>query len=269
MNPQFVPGTYKLQETSPCIDAGDPSNPGDPDDSIADQGALYFIEPLCNVWLLPFGVPITIPNAGGSFEFQLLVENIVDSTVSVNVWTNIGIPTGLVVGPLIEQFNMTLTPGSFQYRNYTQNIPGRAPAGYYIYNAYVGIDPSTEYGEDHFSFNKVIGDGSPGSVNNWNVYGWEVENTAAELPVELSLAPAYPNPFNPETNLSFSLPEAGHVSLLVYDVSGREVAKLYDGWYNAGVHEAIFSAAHLPSGIYFARLTAGDVQETQKLMLVK
>ena len=265
----FEFGGYKLQEDSPCIDAGDPANPVDPDGSIADQGALWYIEPVCGIWLLPFGTPITIPSGGGSFDFQIFVQNLVDSTITVNVWTDMNIPSGFLVGPLIQQFNLTLAAGSYVYRNYTQNIPARAPSGYYNYNGHVGIDVGTEYDDDSFAFSKAASDGSPGLVHNWNIYGWEAEEITEVVPVECYLSPAFPNPFNPETKLTFNIPEAGQVSLVVYNVSGREVAKLYDGWYNAGVHEAVFGAAHLPSGIYFARLTAGDAQETQKLMLVK
>jgi len=92
---------------------------------------------------------------------------------------------------------------------------------------------------------------------------------SARMPDEIGLLPAYPNPFNPETQLRLSLPEAGYVTLIIYDAQGRIVARLYDGWYPAGYHEVTFGAQGLPSGIYFARLTAEQVQQTQKLLLMK
>ena len=89
------------------------------------------------------------------------------------------------------------------------------------------------------------------------------------IPEEYVLHSPYPNPFNPATTLTFDLPQAGDVSLVVYDVSGREVARLFDGFKTAGSHEVTFDASHLSSGIYFARLVTVDFQQTRKLLLVK
>lgn len=91
----------------------------------------------------------------------------------------------------------------------------------------------------------------------------------AGLPVEFALNPAYPNPFNPTTSISFSLPEAEHVSLNVFDINGRQVASLVNGAMNAGSHSASFDAANLSSGLYFARMTAGSFSASQKLVLMK
>jgi hypothetical protein len=69
--------------------------------------------------------------------------------------------------------------------------------------------------------------------------------------------------------LSFALPEAAYVQLTVYDVSGRQVAKLVDGWRDAGTHDVIFDAAGLPSGLYIARLQTESFSASQKVVLVK
>ena len=65
---------------------------------------------------------------------------------------------------------------------------------------------------------------------------------------------AYPNPFNPETQLTFTLPEAGEVSLKIYDIAGREVFTLLEGMMSVGAHTVKWNASNMPSGIYFARL---------------
>jgi hypothetical protein len=88
-------------------------------------------------------------------------------------------------------------------------------------------------------------------------------------PLAFSLAPPAPNPFNPNTKLSFSLPENSYVLLSIYDNLGREVLKLIEGWKPAGNFQVPFNAGSLPSGIYFARFTAGDFQQTQKMILIK
>jgi hypothetical protein len=80
---------------------------------------------------------------------------------------------------------------------------------------------------------------------------------------------AYPNPFNPSTTLSFSLPHASAVKLLVFDVMGRRLRTLADGRYDGGEHEILFDGSHLPSGTYYARLETGESVQVQTLVMVK
>jgi len=88
------------------------------------------------------------------------------------------------------------------------------------------------------------------------------------VPQQYALS-AFPNPFNPSTTIAFDLPKAGHVSLRVFDLLGREVAVLKDGFVEAGTHRVMFDGSGLPSGIYFARLDAAGFSQTKKLMLLK
>ena len=90
-----------------------------------------------------------------------------------------------------------------------------------------------------------------------------------ELPKKFALFPNYPNPFNPETTLQFALPQACQVSLVIYDIQGREVARLVDGYLPAGYCQEKLISTMFSSGVYFARLTAGKFQQTQKLLLIK
>ena len=69
-----------------------------------------------------------------------------------------------------------------------------------------------------------------------------------ETPRQFVLYQNYPNPFNPRTEIRFALPEAGHVQLVVYDVMGREVARLIDQPLGAGTHAVTWDASRLPSG---------------------
>ncbi len=93
--------------------------------------------------------------------------------------------------------------------------------------------------------------------------------TNAGLPLMFALNPAYPNPFNPTTSLSYSLPEAAHVLLQIFDINGREISTLVNGAMNAGTHNVQFDAAQLSSGIFFARMSAGSFSASQKLVLMK
>ena len=88
------------------------------------------------------------------------------------------------------------------------------------------------------------------------------------LPLQLSLS-ANPNPFNPSTTISFSLPRNTRARLAVFDILGREVRVLADENFAPGEHRVLFDGFDLPSGIYFARMQSGEFVATQKLLLLK
>ena len=89
------------------------------------------------------------------------------------------------------------------------------------------------------------------------------------IPEKYSLHQNYPNPFNPSTRIKFDIPKNVKVSLKVFDILGREVASLVNSELNAGAYEYTFEGARFSSGIYFYTLTAGDFNETKKMLLVK
>ena len=89
------------------------------------------------------------------------------------------------------------------------------------------------------------------------------------MPSEFAVHAAYPNPFNPSTRLSFSLPDAAHVTLRLFDVTGRQIETLADEQYSAGSHAVTWNAARYASGTYFARLEALEFSHTQELHLIK
>ena len=86
---------------------------------------------------------------------------------------------------------------------------------------------------------------------------------------EFQLAQNYPNPFNPSTEIAFVLPEGAPVKLVVYDVLGKEVARLVDHALDAGTHSVRFDAEALPSGVYIYRIEAGTFREVKHMTLVK
>ena len=89
------------------------------------------------------------------------------------------------------------------------------------------------------------------------------------LPLDYELHPAFPNPFNSTTTIGYSLPVAGIVSLAVYDLTGREVARLVDGVKPAGTHEAIWVADGIASGVYVVALNTSGMILREKVVLVK
>ena len=86
---------------------------------------------------------------------------------------------------------------------------------------------------------------------------------------QISLAPAYPNPFNGTTTLAFELPRAMHASLDLFGITGRCVRSFAEQQFSGGTHDLRIDAAGLPSGIYFVQLSAPGFTAAQKLMLLK
>ena len=95
------------------------------------------------------------------------------------------------------------------------------------------------------------------------------ERIGNKIPGNYALKNNYPNPFNPSTNIEFSISKAGPVSLKVYDILGKEVQTLVDEEINSGNYKVTFDAHGLSSGIYFYVLKAGGKVFTKKMCLLK
>lgn len=115
------------------------------------------------------------------------------------------------------------------------------------------------------------------AVSNWggstyiftNTGGTAIFDGFVQTPDAVRLHQAYPNPFNVQTNFSFTLEKPGHVALTVYDLAGRLIGTLASGNYPQGDHSLIFDGADLASGVYFYRLQAGQFSDTKKMLLIK
>jgi hypothetical protein len=109
-----------------------------------------------------------------------------------------------------------------------------------------------------------------GTVTGTFVQTTDVAAITPDHPTSFRLEQNYPNPFNPSTVVSFQLTVAGNVRLTVYDVLGREVATLLDGFSTAGAHTVTWNAAGRASGVYFYRLTTGRGESALgKMILLK
>jgi hypothetical protein len=89
----------------------------------------------------------------------------------------------------------------------------------------------------------------------------------------VSLTQNYPNPFNPSTVINYELPFSANVSVKVYDITGKEVASLFNGYQNEGNHSVRFDAGDLSSGVYFYRLNvvngSSSITKVNKMILTK
>lgn len=96
-----------------------------------------------------------------------------------------------------------------------------------------------------------------------------VKQINSTVPSVYKLLQNYPNPFNSMTNIKWQMKDAGDVKIVLYDISGKEVALLVNEKLVAGLYEIKYDASMLPSGIYFYKLTSGGYTETRKMVLLK
>ena len=90
-----------------------------------------------------------------------------------------------------------------------------------------------------------------------------------DLNEEYNLSRNYPNPFNPTTTIQFAIPKDEYVKLVVYDITGKVVKELVNGYKSAGRYNVEFNASGYASGIYYYKIEAGMYKSVQKMMLMK
>ena len=112
----------------------------------------------------------------------------------------------------------------------------------------------------NFQSDMIIGDGlSPMSFGL---------NNKEEVST-LSISKAYPNPFNPSTNLEYSITNPGFVKITVFDVAGRQVSIIENSYKNSGEHKLTWNAENNTSGIYYIQISSGTEVKAQKVVLLK
>jgi len=213
---------------------------------------------------------IVIPANGGSFQYNINIHNTGTSPVSFNLWSKLRDASNnyyLVFGPI----SRTLPGGANPARVFNQNVAATIPSGLLYFISYVGTYPSSIADSSFFTITKsALADGNP-FVSESYVYGdlFDEYATSTVAPSQFALQGAYPNPFNPTTNISYSLANAGNVKLTVFDAMGREVATLVNGYRNAGAQQVTFDASKLSSGVYLYQLNADGQIATGKMVLMK
>jgi len=139
---------YQLTSASPCIDAGDPESPPDPDGTRADMGAYYFRQTLLTLTAIP---DTTHYQKGDTLGFTVTVTNCQDTTVFLQGWTELVTPDSTHISPLLEPINGVIGPQDTVMAHITQYIPFCTPlGGPYEYIVRVGEYPDEVYAEDSF-----------------------------------------------------------------------------------------------------------------------
>ena len=158
-----------------------------------------------------------------------------------------------------KQFNITRKEGNNDFL-VISSVPGHGSVT--ETQRYTFTDNTVNAG--HYSYRLEEVDFN-GHISYSNIVEAEVSE-----PLEFNLEQNYPNPFNPTTNIKFSVPTESQVTLKVYDILGNEMATLVNEKKPQGYYNVKFSASNLPSGIYFARMQAGQgFVSVKKMILIK
>ena len=101
---------------------------------------------------------------------------------------------------------------------------------------------------------------------------YKIETLSANTilnPINFEINRIYPNPFNPTTTIRYGLNQNANIQVLIYDIKGRVITTLIDGFQTTGYHSIIWDASKFSSGIYFLNMSAGEIAETKKMVLIK
>ncbi len=254
LNPLLVDpehGDVHLQAGSPCINAGDPALPFDPDDTISDIGRYYrpYQAPCLHIFdtLLDFG-EITI---GDSIPPQMVrVANEGNCTLSIDSLACL-LPDSVLWW---EPTTFVLAPGD------TDTV--------LVYWA-----PANEMELTGNTLSLYHNDPNLNSPRTLELAGYAMNSTEEKpgsLPMTTRLASAYPNPFNATTTLVLELATSTQVNLYVYNLLGQRVAVLIDQTpLDAGTHRITWNAREYANGAYFIVMKTGATTQVQRVLLLK
>jgi hypothetical protein len=218
-----------------------------------------------SIEIVPDDPPVTVPQ-GGSFGFTATLTNETGEPKVAEAWTMAIDSEGRTYGPLKASEGLGVAPYQSRSAHFNQTVSNLAPLGFYNYVAYCGDYPSTVVDSSFFQVEVIAGATGGGG---WVLTGSFLQGDLAKLPADFALLGNYPNPFNASTQIRYELPTGGNVKLEVFNVLGKKVATLVNGVEGAGYKSITWDACDVSSGLYFYKLTAGDLSETKRMLLVK
>ncbi|MBU1881258.1 T9SS type A sorting domain-containing protein, partial [bacterium] len=215
-----------------------------------------------------------VPPTGGNVYYSIYIENIGASAANFDGWLDVSYEGGVPTLIALRAFTGFLPGWAINRPDMFFPVPAAYAPGNYSFGGHVGTYPGTVLAEDFFSFTKTgdfdgefipfVPDGVPNPFDRI-----DTGDLASMVPDEYEILGSYPNPFNPTATISYALPEAGKVSLKVFDISGRMVTELVNSQREAGYHEATFEASGLASGVYIYQLKVNDFTANGKMILMK
>lgn len=237
------------------------------------RGSVYPYDLWVELFVDRAGVMMTCENLtpifcrGKNFYFQVMTvnqtSNPIDVTMTFTGWPGFDCDSTYVLAVIPRAKTI---PVGTHTANYFLRVPnGVAPGDY-------SASVSFEYNhETHLCcMNATIIQCEPwrmGDNTEWELV--EGDHREVALPTVTELHQNYPNPFNAKSNISYTLAEAGNVSLKVYDITGRLAVSLLEEYQEAGGHQVIWDGSGLSSGVYFCKLQTADFTDVKKMNLLK
>ncbi len=200
-------------------------------------------------------------------------------------------------GPPATPNNLTITNSGILYANVELDWNSVSGANYYkVYRKvshsqewlWIGSPVSSDFidldtqirnetdpeaSEFEYAVTAYNSSGESGMSNVESIYGMGFEKKKSEnegnIPNSFGLLQNYPNPFNPITEIRYGLPKASHVTLVIYNVLGQQVAQLVNNDMPAGYHSVKWDASNVASGTYIYKIVAGEFTATKKMVVIK
>ena len=180
------------------------------------------------------------------------------------------------------QWELAEDPDPMDYATYTLQIASDSSFSNVVFETNTNLDVGLELTEslptDTEYWWRVFAIDTDSLATESEVFKFTVGYVSiadvVELPTEYILDQNYPNPFNPSTTIRYGLPEESNVSLVIYDVRGQVVQTLESGPRSAGWYDVVWNGQTtdgktISTGIYFARLVAGDYSQVVKMLYLK
>ncbi len=200
----------------------------------------------------------TVPNGLLDIGFMVRVTR-----TSSSVWTvyTSTLPTangtGAIATSLPTAANTPVSQGSVTNSTYTNFTSG--------YFGLMAVHSSAAEPRAGVEFDQLYFD-----ISSSSPLGKPVITAEANLqPSSFQLSQNYPNPFNPATLIQYQIPDAGFVTLKIYNLLGQEIVTLVDGYIESGSHAVVWDAENVPSGIYLYKLSTENYYKIKKMTLIK
>ena len=178
---------------------------------------------------------------------------------------------GIEEGDWIVALNGSVVVGSRQWNGYMTDVPVMGYDTYDYSVGYMNVGQKPQFKLYQSSTGQMIdlfGNVDEYSTNEIIIVD-QLFNRNITVPNTVTLEGAYPNPFNPVTNIKFSVPERMHVEMNIIDIQGRLVDRIVQNIYEYGNHEIVYNADLMSSGIYFIQLVTETDIKYSKIILLK
>jgi len=194
-----------------------------------------------------------------SFDFPLPVE--LSSFYSTINGNNVNLVWSTASEVNNSEFVIERTSGNSSEWTKIGSVPGNGNSS--TVNNYSFNDRGLNTGVYNYRLKQIDFNG------NFEYYNLE-EEVSIGVPSDFNLSQNYPNPFNPVTRIDYEISKAGTISLSVYDINGKLVSTIFNGFRDAGYYSTLFNASNLSSGVYYYKLqTENNFDKVNKMILLK